>query len=334
MQKDPFRTIVQIEKSPDLIAVDSSVLFIGSCFAGNIGQKMDDARFPTLVNPCGVLYNPLSVAAALDAIMENRLVSEDDLVERDGLWHSFMHHGRFSHPDLTTAVAHINQSTISAHSFLQSAEYAIVTFGTGYVYEHKLEQRVVANCHKFPDIDFNRYLLDPEEIIDAWKDLIVRLRVFNPSIKIIFTVSPVRHWRDGAHNNQVSKSVLILAIDKLVHLFDKVTYFPAYEIVMDELRDYRFYDAAMMHPNEVAIDYIWQRFTQSRFSPDAQSFLKEVSKIVRARHHRPSGHPTASYHIFIQQTLDSILELSRRYPAACLADDEKWFQDILNDLVG
>jgi hypothetical protein len=332
MQKDPFRTIVQIEKTADPIAVDSGVLFIGSCFAGNIGQMMADARFPTLVNPYGMLYNPLSVASAVDSIMEKRMVSEDDLVERDGLWHSFMHHGHFSHPDLPTALANINSATELAHHFLLNAQYVIVTFGTGYVYEHKLEQRVVANCHKFPDFDFNRYLLEPDEIIDIWKELIVRLRVYNPSIKIIFTVSPVRHWKDGAHGNQVSKSVLILAIDKLVHLFDKVNYFPAYEIVMDELRDYRFYDAAMMHPNNVAVEYVWQRFCQTFLSTDAQSFLKEVSKIIKARQHKPSGHPTTSYHSFVQQTLEKIIDLSRRYPSACLTEDEKWFQAILSRL--
>ncbi|GAO28017.1 GSCFA domain-containing protein [Geofilum rubicundum] len=309
------------------------MLFIGSCFAGNIGQKMADARFFTMVNPYGVLYNPLSVAGAIEAIMENRMVTADDLVERDGLWHSFMHHGRFSHPDLTTAVTRINQSTEEAHRFLQQAEYVMVTFGTAYVYEHKLEQRVVANCHKFPDFDFNRYLLEPEEIIEVWKDLIVRLRVFNPAIKIFFTVSPVRHWKDGAHGNQVSKSVLFLAVDKLVHLFEKVSYFPAYEIVMDELRDYRFFDAAMMHPNEVAVDYVWQRFSQSRLSPEAQNYLQEVSKIVRARLHRPSGYPTASYQGFVQKTLEHLFELSRRYPAARLEDDKKWFQNILDQLM-
>lgn len=331
MQKDPFRTIVQIEKPTDLINVDSGVFFIGSCFAGNIGQKMVDARFQTMVNPYGVLFNPLSVAAAVDAIIENRAVTEDDMVERDGLWHSFMHHGHFSHPDLLTAVEAINEATDSAHHFLQSAEFVFLTFGSAYVYEHKMEQRVVANCHKFPEMDFNRYLLEPDEIVDGWKDLIVRLRIFNPTVKIMFTVSPVRHWRDGAHGNQVSKSVLLLSIDKLVHLFDKVSYFPAYEIVMDELRDYRFYDAAMLHPNEVAVDYIWQRFSQSLLTPEALSYLKEVSKIVLARQHRPSGHLTASYHNFVLQTLEKVSELSRRYPKASLDDDKEWFQTVLKE---
>lgn len=333
MQKDPFRTIVQTEKPSDLINVESGVFFIGSCFAGNIGQKMVDARFHTMVNPFGVLYNPFSVAAALDSIIENREVTEDDMVERDGLWHSFMHHGQFSHPDLYTAVKGINEATNLAHQFLQQAEFVVLTFGSGYVYEHKLEQRVVANCHKFPEMDFNRYLLEPDEIVDAWKDMIVRLRVFNPAVKIMFTVSPVRHWRDGAHGNQVSKSVLFLAIDKLVNLFDKVSYFPAYEIMMDELRDYRFYDAAMLHPNEVAINYIWQRFSQTWLTPDAYAYLHEVSKIVRARQHRPSGHSTASYHNFIQQTFEKISALSKRYPQAPLQADKKWCQDLLSQWV-
>jgi len=330
MQKDPFRTVVQISRSQNLINVDSSVLFIGSCFADNVGNKMAEARFSTMVNPYGVLYNPLSVASSLDAMIDRSLITQEDLVERDGLWHSFMHHGRFSHSDLNTVVNNINNATKRANSFLKDIEYLAVTFGTAYVYEHKMEQRVVANCHKFPESDFNRYLLEPDEIIDIWKDLIVRLRIFNPSIKIIFTVSPVRHLRDGAHGNQVSKSVLFLALDKLVNLFSKVNYFPAYEIVMDELRDYRFYDQAMTHPNQVAIDYIWQRFTQTQLSGEAQNFVKEISRITKARSHRPIGNNTDAYISFVQQTLDKIHFLSRRYPSVDLEDDLLWFQDILD----
>jgi hypothetical protein len=332
MQNNLFRTPVSVEKAAELIPLGSPLLFTGSCFADNIGQRMVDARFPALVNPFGVLYNPVSVADALDSIMDLNYVSEEDLVERDGLWHSFMHHGRFSSPDASSTVRSINDAIIEAHDFLQDAEFLFITFGSAFVYEHKLLQKVVANCHKFPGGDFEPYMLEPDELVEIWKDLIVRLRVFNPGLKIIFTVSPVRHLKDGAHGNQLSKAVLLLGIDKLLALFEKLDYFPAYEIVVDELRDYRFYDKGMTHPDSVAVDYIMSRFCESRLSREAQNYYKEVSKITRAREHRASGHNTPAYRQFVSRTLADIHDLSIRYPAALLEQDRQWFQSILEHL--
>lgn len=331
MDKELFRTIVKVEKAESLIEVDSGVMFMGSCFASNIGQYLAGNRFPALINPYGVLYNPMSISMAFQGIMNNRTVKESELVNLNGLWHSFNHHGSFSNPDPECVVSSINKATDYAHKFLKSAGFLFVTFGTANVYALREGDKVVANCHKFPDSLFNRYLLNVDEIVDEWKELIVQLRVFNPMLNVVFTVSPVRHWRDGAHGNQVSKATLLLAIHKLATLFEKVWYFPAYEIVLDELRDYRFYDPEMLQPNSQAVEYIWRRFTESHFSEQARLFCREVDKIIRARNHRPSGHNLPAHKLFLQQMLELTQSLAQRYPSALLEQDSVFFQDALSD---
>jgi hypothetical protein len=206
----------------------------------------------------------------------------------------------------------------------------ILTFGTSYVYEHKEKARLVANCHKFNANLFNRYLLDPDEIIETYTDLIVRLRVYNPSIKIILTVSPVRHLKDGAHGNQISKSVLLLAIEKIVERFDGVVYFPAYEIVMDELRDYRFYDSKMIQPNDTAIKYIWEKFINTFFSDEAHNYYNQVQKIIKARNHRLSDFSNENTRSFIYNTLQHIDLLMSQNPCVLLEKDRKYFLKILD----
>jgi hypothetical protein len=329
MNKELFRTVVNAGKASDLITPDDAVLFMGSCFAGNMGAFMSEARFPVAINPFGVLYNPMSIGHAFNALIQNATPTSGDLFFNNDLWHSFFHHGKFSHPDREVAVEQIQEATLAGHLFLKKTRFLVITFGSAYVYEHKGLQQVVANCHKFPETEFSRYLLEPEEIVEAYKDLIVRLRVFNPALNIIFTVSPVRHLKDGAHGNQLSKAVLLLAVEKLTTLFEKVTYFPAYEIVLDELRDYRFFDEAMTQPNPVAVKYVWQRFMESSLSADAQHFFKEMQQIIRARNHRPSGHATTGQLLFIQNTLELIDSLSVRYPEAFLDDDRDHFKKIL-----
>lgn len=330
MNHNQFRTIVSVPKAPVLINPGHRVLFIGSCFAGNMGKFMGDARFPVSINPFGVLYNPFSIGGALQSLMNKTIPEETDLVFYNGLWHSFFHHGSFSNPEPSEVIAKVSEATLTGHQFLKNASFAVITFGTAYVYEHTKLQRVVANCHKFPENDFNRYLLDVDDIVDAYKDLIVQLRVFNPELNIIFSVSPVRHLKDGAHGNQLSKAVLLLAVEQLTMLFEKVWYFPAYEIVLDELRDYRFYDEVMTQPNEMAVKYIWNRFVESTFSKEAQSYNKEIQKIISARNHRSSGFVTPEYRLFLQNTLELIHSLSARYPQASLESDREFFQQKLN----
>ena len=320
-----FRTIVKPQKSEKKIAVGSGAFFMGSCFAENMGSVMQNSRFPVMINPHGVLYNPTSLSQSLESIVDNETIGEEDLHFLNGQWHSFMHHGKFSHPDAQEVVHSINEATNRAHQFLQTCEFLVVTFGTAFVYQHNELRKVVANCHKFPSEDFERFQLHSDEIVDLFKETIIRVRILNPSIQVILSVSPVRYLRDGAQGNQISKSTLLLAQDKLVSLFDRVNYFPAYEIMMDDLRDYRFYDASMIQPNEVAIEYIWRRFLETYLDDSARTFYNQVQKIIRARQHRHMGHEKSQYRVFLSKNIEIISSLLQKYPESMLKEDKQWF---------
>ncbi len=325
-----FRTVVNTGTYDNAIDVGTNVFLAGSCFTDNIGAKFSEYRLSSMVNPFGVVYNPVSVARLLERTKNLEYCRPDELVQLNGLWHHFDFHGRFSGEHKDGVCNKINQSLADASQFLKESGFLILTFGTSYVYERNDTSEVVANCHKFPSQYFSRYRLEPDEIVSLYKDLIVSLRLFNPQLKILFTVSPVRHWKDGAHANQVSKSALFLAIDKLCDLFDKAWYFPAYEIVMDELRDYRFYDDKMFNPSALAIDYIWNRFSQTLLTERAAFFTRLTSKVVRARNHRFLGPPGQSYYQFLQKNLDLIDDILYQFPEADLLDDSQYFETLLN----
>ncbi len=203
---------------------------------------------------------------------------------------------------------------------LKEADCLFVTFGTSWVYELLSSGTIVSNCHKLPAKDFNRYRLNVDEIVSIYKDLLVELLVFNPNIKIVFTVSPIRHWKDGAHGNQLSKGTLLLAVDQLTELFDQVSYFPSYEIVMDELRDYRFYSEDMLHMSDVAIKYIWQRFSDTYLSEESKQIQKQVAKFILAANHRPFNVSSDSHQIFIKSSLSKIQEFLRMNPMVDMDD--------------
>lgn len=316
MKMDPFRTSIVCTPAPDAerLGVHSGVLFMGSCFAGNVGQRMEEACFKVLVNPHGVLFNPFSVAAALEAFLDNRQVGLGDLVERDGLWHSFQHHGSFSGPDAGKVVQDVNAATLKGHSFLKEARCLVVTFGTAWVYALGEAQQVVANCHKFPARDFQRYRLSVRAVVERWQSLLMALRQVNPDLQVIFTVSPVRHWKDGAHGNQLSKAVLLLAVEELVEQDGRNAYFPAYELMMDELRDYRFYADDMLHPSAQAVDVIWDRFSGAWLNEEALAFYREVQHILGALRHRPLHPGALSFESFRKKTAQKIADLVKRYP--------------------
>jgi len=328
MQND-FRTVVDVGKFDFSIHADSEMLFLGSCFSDNIGARFKTSRMKALVNPFGVVYNPLSVARLVERALDPEPCTSDELVFHNEKWHHFDFHGSFSGFEPREVCEVINRTVQETSTLLKSSDVLFLTFGTSFVYERQDTSEVVTNCHKFPSGFFSRYRLDPEEIVVKYKELIVSLRVFNPKLKIIFTVSPVRHWKDGANGNQVSKSALFLAIDKLVDLFDGVYYFPAYEILMDELRDYRFYDARMFNPSEQAVDYIWKRLSDVLFSSSAKKYISLTSRIAKARNHKLSDSSGSQAVEFLRQSLRLVDDVTRQFPGCDLSSDAEYFRNEL-----
>jgi hypothetical protein len=310
----PYRTIIEPKASEYKIGYETPILFMGSCFTENIGDKMGDLKFPVLINPFGVLYNPASVRSGLEILLDKRDFNEKDLHFHNERWFSFYHDTEFSNVDKDTCLNKINSSVNDARKHLRDAKYLVITFGTAWTYNYLKTGNVVSNCHKIPAKEFERVRLGVEDIFVQWAKLINRIEDLNPDLKIIFTVSPVRHWKDGAVQNQLSKSTLILAINQLKRIFDNVEYFPAYEIMMDDLRDYRFYADDMLHPSKVGVDYIWDHFQKTYFETKTRSIIEEVNKVVLAENHRPFNSESESYRRFIENTENSKKELQSKYP--------------------
>ena len=271
-----WRTEIEILKSPWQLTPDSRILLVGSCFTDEIGAKMLAHGLHADCNPTGVLYNPLSIVQSLNGDMRI------ELVEHDGLFHSMSHHGSFSGVDSEQVLRRCLESQAQLHLALEQADGVFVTFGTAYVYYRN--NQVVANCHKLPEREFTRERLTVEQIVTAWRPLIRTM----PDKHWVFTVSPIRHRRDGLHQNQLSKAVLLMAIDQLQQEFPgQVTYFPAYEIVLDELRDYRFYADDLVHPSSAAVEYIWERLCDTFVSPPTMAQLQLNHKQWLRTQHRP-----------------------------------------------
>jgi len=317
-----FRTIVTWSPLPEKIAYKTPLLMLGSCFAENMGTMLKQLKFNILFNPFGIVYHPAPAAHQLERIISGKAYTADQLHQHNELWHSFDHHGRFSHSDVTVCIRQINNELLQAHEQLARLEWLFVTFGSAWAYRLKDNGQIVANCHKFPASGFERIRFGVDEIYAIWMKTISRLRQFNPAIKVVFSVSPIRHLRDGAHENQLSKSTLLLAVDRLTRELDNTAYFPAYEIVLDELRDYRFYAEDMTHPNTVAINYIWQRFCDSYMAEDTLQTMKAVEDIVKAAAHRPIHH-TSESRKFVAGYLEKITKLKQQHPYLDFTEETK-----------
>lgn len=308
-------TSVEINKISPQLDYHDFLLSMGSCFASEIGTRLQETKMHCQVNPFGVLYNPMSIASSLHSLLENKFPTGDDFIFHDGLWHSLSFHGDFSAPTREKLQENIQHSFDISKDVLKQVSCLLVTFGSAYVYEWKETGKVVANCHKLPERCFNRRRLEVSEIVDACSDLLQDIWLVNPSMRVLFTVSPIRHVRDGLHENQLSKSTLLLAIDQLEHMHSgKVMYFPAYELLMDELRDYRFYAEDLLHPSRVAVDYIWQRFTETCFDQETLMTMKSVKEVKIMMDHRPMHPESEEYNRFLHQILLKIETLSEKYP--------------------
>lgn len=311
-----FRTQIQISTPPFTIGYGKPMMMLGSCFAENIGNKLQENKFDVDLNPFGVLYNPASIAYALRMLLHPERFTKENLFLHEGIYHSFAHHSRFSSASEADCLNSINERLLKSADYLRKAHRLIVTFGTAGVYKLRSNGQIVSNCHKLPEKIFTREILSVQNITDEWEALLLSLWEQNPELKILFTVSPIRHWKDGAHGNQLSKATLLLAIDRLQNKFPSQTsYFPAYEIMMDELRDYRFYADDMLHPSALAAEYIWQKFTDNYLSSESLATLKDWSDIKKALNHKPFQPESEAYKQFMLQTLLKMERISNKIPS-------------------
>ncbi len=307
-----FRTPCHVSKNSHL-DYNSNVLLIGSCFTENIGAKLNYYKFNTLQNPFGILFHPMAIRYAIDQIISNDWVKAEELICYNDLWLSLNHHSCFNHEDQTTVLKRINLQIEKAHLYLKKSTHLIITLGTAWTYKYQDTNQFVANCHKIPQINFTKTILEVAEIYNCLHEMILNLKAFNPDLRILFTVSPVRHLKDGMIENTRSKSHLLTAIHQLSS--KNVQYFPSYEIMMDDLRDYRFYKKDMIHPNDTAIDYIWHLFRESFFAEETQAIMTEVDQIQKGLNHKPSHQNSKQHQLFEKKLQKKIEDLSQRQPS-------------------
>ena len=316
--------------APDfLIDYNSRLMMLGSCFAETMGSKFSYYKFDVDVNPCGIIYNPLSVANVLRLIVEGKQFEKSDLRQVGGKWVSLYHHGAFSSTDPDECLRRINDRLTKATGELRTLDLLVITWGTAWVYRYTRENIVVSNCHKIPSQEFERSRLSVEDIVKEYLVLIGRLREINPGLRILFTVSPIRHWKDGAHGNQLSKATLLLAIDRLREELQHVYYFPAYEIVLDELRDYRFYADDMLHMSGFTVDYIWERFLYSFISPEVLGLMNQIGRVNKGVAHRPFDPQSEEYHRLVKKMLAEIAMISRSYPMIDFSEEKRKLNEVI-----
>jgi lysophospholipase L1-like esterase len=307
------------------------LLLIGSCFTENIGEKLIAHKFSVLQNPNGILFNPVSVKEAIGNYVSNKIINESDLFYLNEAYHSWQHHSRFSGVTKGYAVEKINASTTAAHLYLRQTDFIIITLGSAWVYELKDKaanatiKNVAANNHKAPADWFNRRLLSNQEVINEIDAIVSQLQNFNPAIKIIFTISPVRHLREGFVENSRSKAALINAVHLATETFKNVFYFPAYELVIDDLRDYRFYAEDMVHPNYAATNYVWEKFVTTCIDEPSQQLMVAINEINAAINHKPFNPASAAHKKFIEINLNKIKELKTKYQYLNFTIEEKYF---------
>ncbi len=326
-----FRTTFTIDPSGDRISYNTPVMFIGSCFANEMGGKMSEGKMDILVNPAGVVYNPVSVGNTLKMLVENKIFQAKDLYTYKGISLSFSHYTDFTSENALQVLSKINMATERSAHFLKRAGILFITFGTARIFRFNETGQVVSNCHKLPASDFNREILTVDQITSEWENILDLLHSFNPGLRVIFTVSPVRHWKDGAHGNLVSKSVLFLAVEQLLKHKIVSGYFPAYELLMDDLRDYRYYTDDMLHPSGLAVDYIWNAFTGCYFDAATLDLWKEVREISKARNHRFISDSIKSKSEFAGNILKKISRIETKNSQIDLNEEKKYFQDLLGE---
>lgn len=323
-----FRTEVSLPKVAAQLSYRRNALMVGSCFTENIGNHLDQHLFPVATNPCGILYNPASIGNCIDFLIGDKKINESDLFQANGLWNNFSFHSRFSHPDKEIALQMMNDSVSLASLKLRTASHMFITFGTSWVYRDREDGKIVGNCHKLPAGRFKRERLSVEVMNAQWSGLLNKLFKEYPELNIVFTVSPIRHMKDGSYENQVSKSALFLLIDQLKSGFksDRLVYFPSYDLVMDELRDYRFYDNDMVHLSETATAFVLEKFNEVFLGNESKEIYLALTKIIKSLSHRPFQTESSTYMEFLARLNEEILRLAETYPFIN-------FERLINDII-
>jgi hypothetical protein len=322
-----FHLDLKIHPQKKQISYTEKILLIGSCFAENIGMKLHESKFDIFINPHGILYNPASIAKSLETYIDETKYSEKDLFYHHELWNSWDHHGKFSSVSKTETLSRINDSQLKAINFAKNADWLIITLGSSYVYTLLKNKHIVGNCHKVPGTEFDKIFLTSEESFNLLEGSFLRLRQINPKIKIILTVSPVRYIREGVIENNKSKAALITAVNQLSEKLHDVFYFPAYELVIDDLRDYRFYTEDLVHPNSTAIEYVWEKFSDSIIDKGSHELMDRVLSLVRAAQHRPMNPNTKEHKEFLEKNHALVQELSLKFPFLNLEREREYFSE-------
>ena len=310
-----FRTIVRTGENRSWLHHSDQVVLLGSCFSDNIGAKMHGALIRATVNPMGTLYNPMSIARSVQRLIDNEPIAGRDLFMQGGVWNSFDFHSRHSLPDKQATLNRMNNAIEQGHKALHEAQLLTVTLGTAIVYRLKSTGEVVANCHKVPQHEFERRMSTSDELVRELDDMLKRLHAFNPELRIILTVSPIRHIADGLDTNSLSKALLRVAIHEvLTRHHDYCDYFPAYEIMLDDLRDYRFYSSDMVHPSDVAVEYIWQAFQATYLDDRSALAVARCERIHKRLQHRPMSANRDTVDRFNADTASVVRNLIKEYP--------------------
>ncbi len=306
-------TEIPLSKSNNLIDYSSQLLLLGSCFSENIGAKLEYYKFQGLQNPFGILFHPLAIERLIEKSVNQELFTEEDVFNENEQWHSFDAHSSLSNPSKEQIITDLNNAISRTSTQVNTASHIIITLGTAWVYRKTSSNKVVANCHKVPQSNFTKELLSVEEVVESLKRVITFVQSVNPTVQFIFTVSPIRHLKDGFLENQRSKAHLIAAIHQVLNE-DRVSYFPSYELMMDELRDYRFYAKDMIHPNETGIEYIWEKFVEVWLASNTSSTMKKIEKVQKGMLHKPFNENSDQHQKFLVKLNVLKSEIQTEFP--------------------
>lgn len=306
-----LQTEIRVRPMEQAIAYGEGLLFLGSCFADEVGALCRGLGFDALVNPFGVLYNPASIAQSIERLGSGKPFTHDEVIAvGEGQYCTFSHNTAFWQSDETTLLERVNKDLKEARERFLDTKWVVVSLGTSWAFRHKETRQVVSNCHKLPARQFDREFLTTERSVEC----LAKMMKAYPEKQFIFTVSPLRHLKDGLHENQLSKAALLLAVDEVCKSFDNAHYFPAYEILLDELRDYRFYKEDMVHPTEQAVRYIWERFADFAIDPKEKSAMQAAAELRQMLQHRPLFPESEAYRKFETLKEQKIVEMRRNYP--------------------